>query len=377
MKHRTTSLVALVALLGGCGGAGTTVGETALEPGTAEPAGPAMTGAVLTTAVDPNGESAAPASAAFALDTERIHLIAELTGLAPGTVIEVRWSSLPDGEPLHRSRDTGSGDRRLVAVLPAPPGGFEAGDYRVSVHAGDSRLGQTGFRIGGRTQDWTGVRGLLVASAITAWTAEAIEPKSSFPDGTRRIYAVFQVRTNDPRPFVRVTWLKDEKELAVNDLECGREVRCADAYDKGGKVPPGDYEVEITVNGEVMARRGFHVGGDPVGPVLLHAALGVAAGKKKQMPKRHSDVFEGRTSGLRCGVRLSTLPDEAAVRVAWVAVTDNGEEERYAAEEIIRGGGTGTAVVDWPVGGTLEPGRYKAVVSLGSRTLEELAFTVE
>jgi hypothetical protein len=149
-----------------------------------------------------------------------------------------------------------------------------------------------------------------------------------------------------------------------------------DAYEKGDQVPPGDYEVEVSVNGEVMARRGFHVGGDPVSPMLRHAALGVAAGKKKQMPKRHSEVFEAKTSGLRCGVGLSNLPDEAVVKVTWIAVTEDGEEERYEAEETVRGGGTGTAIVDWPIDGALEPGRYKAVVSLGSRRLEELAFTV-
>ena len=71
------------------------------------------------------------------------------------------------------------------------------------------------------------------------------------------------------------------------------------------------------------------------------------------------------------------LPDEASASVAWIALTDGGEEERYKAEDIVEGGGTQTAIVDWPIDGGLEPGRYEAVVSLGSRKLEELAFTVK
>ncbi len=375
MKYQTMSLVALVVSLCSCGGAGTKVQDVTAHP-VAQPGEPAMAGAVLTTAVDSNSESAAPASTDFGRNTERIYLIAELTDLAPDTEIDVSWSSMKGGEPLHRSTDTGSGDHKLVADIRAPSGGFEVGDYQVFVYANNARLGHASFHIGGKAKDWTGVRGLMVSSAITAWTNEAIDPKSSFSRGTKRIYAVFQVRTDKPSPFVRVTWLRGEKELAVNDLECG-EVRCVDSYEKGKQVPLGDYKVEIDVNGEVMARRSFHVGGDSVSPMLMHAALGVAKGKKKRMPKRHNEVFKGPTSGLRCGVRISNLPDEAVVRVTWIAVTDSGEEEKHKAEEIVKGGGSQTAVVDWPIDGALEPGRYKAVVNLGSRKLEELAFTVK
>ena len=375
MKYQTISLVALIALLCSCGGAGTTVQDVTAHP-VAQTGEPAMAGAVLTTAVDSNNESAAPASTDFGTDTERVYLIADLTNLAPDTKINLSWSLMKGGEPLHRSTDTGSGDHKLVADIRAPSGGFEVGDYQVFVYANNARLGHASFHIGDKAKDWTGVRGLMVSSAITAWTNEAIEPRSSFSKGTKRIYAVFQVRTDKPNPYVRVAWLRGEKELAVNDLEC-EEVRCVDSYEKGKQVPLGDYKVEIDVNGEIMARRSFHVGGESVSPMLMHAALGVARGKKKQMPRRHNEVFKGPTSGLRCGVRISNLPDEAVVRVTWIAVTDSGEDEQYEAEEIVQGGGSKTAVVDWPIDGALKPGRYKAVVNLGSRKLEELAFTVE
>ncbi len=377
MKYKTISFVALVALLCSCGGAGTEVQDVVTAPPVTQPGVPAMTGAVLTTAVDSKGESAGPTATDFGRVTERIYLIAEFTDLPPDTRIDVSWSSMKGGEPLHSSTDLGSGNYKLVTNLRAPEGGFEVGDYQVFVYADNKRLGNVNFHIGGKGKDWKGVRGLLVSSAVTAWTNEAIEPRTSFSKGTRRIYAGFQVRTSSPNPYVRVAWLRGGKELAVNDLECGAEVRCVDAYEKGKQVPLGDYEVEIDVNGEVMARRSFHVGGDSVSPMLMYAALGVAKGKKKQMPRRHNKVFKGRMSGLRCGVRIANLPDEAVVKVAWIAVTDTGEEEKYVAEDIVKGGGSKIAVVDWPIDGALEPGRYKAVINLGSRKLEELPFTVK
>lgn len=229
----------------------------------------------------------------------------------------------------------------------------------------------------GGDRGWTGVRELFVSSAVTAWTTKPIEPRESFPAGTKRVYATFLVRTTrSSSPYVRVAWLEGERELSSGVLECGGDVRCVDAYEKGKRIPDGDYEVEVQVDGEVMARRGFHVGGAPMSPMLDHVALGVARGKKT-MPPRHSDTFQARTSGMRCGVRIANLPEEADVGVRWVLAAEGGDEEKFASGEKLAGGGTRTAVLDWPVEGDLAPGRYKAVVEVGSRKLAEVGFTVE
>lgn len=372
------SLLTVAALLSSCGGAEPQIQEpTAPERSTTAAAQPAMSGAILTTAVDSKGESAAPASTTFARDTSRIYLVAELTGLAPDTKISVRWNTMTGGEPIHIFEDTGSGDHKLVADLPGPSSGFfDEGKYGAFVYANGEKLGGVDFRIGGQSSEWTGVRGLQISSAITAWTREPIAAKKSFPSGTKRVYATFQVRTNEPDPYVTVTWLRDGGELARGDLKCGREVRCVDSYEKGKQLPAGQYEIEVEVNGEMLASRSFHVGGDSVSPMLLHAALGVAKGKKR-IPRRHKEIFKAKTSGMRCGVKVSNLPDEASFKVLWIAVTDGGDEEKHVSKVTVTGGGTKTAVLDWPVEGELAAGRYKAVVKLGARKLEELEFTVE
>ena len=184
------------------------------------------------------------------------------------------------------------------------------------------------------------------------------------------------MRTTSPNPYVNVFWLKDGRELSSGVLECGGDVPCVGAYEKGKQIPDGDYEIEVQVGGEVMAQRSFHVGGTPMSPMLDHVALGVAKGRKA-MPKRHSDTFKARTSGMRCGVRVAALPDEATIRVRWVLAAEGGDEEKFVSEERVAGGGTRSAVLDWPVESDLAPGRYKAVVEVGSRKLAEIEFTVE
>ena len=228
----------------------------------------------------------------------------------------------------------------------------------------------------GSNRGWTGVRELFVSAAITAWTKKPIEPRESFPTGTNRVYATFLVHTKSPSPYVNVSWLEDGRELSSGALECGGDVPCVDAYEKGKQIPDGDYEVEVQVDGEVMAQRSFHVGGAAMSPVLDHVALGVAKGKKA-MPQSHSDTFKAKISGMRCGVRIANLPEEAAVEIRWVLAAEGGDEEKFVSEEKLTGGGTQSAVLDWPVESDLAPGRYKAVVEVGSRKLAEIEFTVE
>jgi hypothetical protein len=255
---------------------------------------------------------------------------------------------------------------------PSAPGADSGRDAKTT---GDNAAPAVDGRDGGN-RGWTGVRELFVSSAVTAWTKKPIVPAASFPTGTNRIYATFLVRTKSASPYVNVFWLEDGQELASRVLECGGDVRCVDAYEKGAQIPDGDYEIEVQVGGEVMAERSFHVGGSPMSPMLDHIALGVAKGKKA-MPTRHSDTFQAKTSGMRCGVRIAALPDEATVKVRWVLAADGGDQEKFVSEEKVQGGGTKTAVLDWPVESDLAPGRYKAVVEIGSRKLAEIEFTVE
>jgi hypothetical protein len=360
----------------GCGGATAEPTAPAIAPG-APASTPTMTGAELTSAVDPTtGEAAAPISADFPRETQQIYLLARLDGLPEGAEIEVRWIPPTSPEPLYVSHSNAVGSHALQAKLLAPSSGFAPGEYRVFVYVNGARLGSVPFRVGQAESRWTGVRELNVSTAVEVGSHKAIEPRSSFHAGAWKIFATFLVRTADPNPFVRVSWYRGEALLFANDLECGGDVRCFDVYETKKKITAGDYAVEVDVNGEMLARRTFAVGEEPIGPVLDRAALGVAAGKPT-MPKSSKAVFKGGVRGLRCGVRLFALPEVAVVRVQWIALGDGGEALRGSSQSTVEGGGTRIAVLDWEPGEVIPAGSYKAVILLGERKLDELAFTVE
>lgn len=362
--------------LASCGGAGPEPSGPTAEP--APPGDATMAGAVLTTEVDADsGEPAAPVATEFPQETAQIYLVARLNDVPAGTEIEVAWIGPASPDPFYTSRSTSSGGPTLVAKLLPPLGGFEVGSHRAFVYVAKQRLGSVTFRIGKSEARWTGVRELNVSGAVEAFTHKAIDPRTSFHQGISKVYASFLVRTDDDRPFVRITWLRDDGVLLENDLECGGEVRCLDVYDTKKPMPGGDYSVEVDVNGEMLSRKSFHVGGTPVGPVLDYAALGAAKGKKK-MPRKSDDTltFKSGVRALRVGVRLLTLPDEAAIRVQWVAI-DGGGGTLHESEVAVTGGGDKSEVVDWEPETPLAAGRYKAVILLGQRVMEELGFTVE
>jgi hypothetical protein len=375
MSPRIFIAVLSIALAAGCGGsAPEPTASTAAEPESFEMS---MTSAELTTKVDDETRTAAaPVADEFPVETYAIYLVARLTGLPPDTELEVSWTSLKGGDPLYVSRTTASGDYTLLARLRPPGAQFQPGGYQAFVYANNQGLGSVRSRIGDPEQRWTGVRELATSAAVEAWTHKPIEPKSSFYKGVRKVYATFLVGTDDPNPYVRIAWFRGEQVLFENDLECGNEKRCVDVYELKKPIPTGDYTVEVDVNGSMLSRRSFHVGGDSLSPVLDHAALGVAKGKKK-MPKRPQTVFGSKLSGLRCGVRFKNLPDETRITVEWFAVKGGGDERRHVSEATISGGGTKIEVLDWEIGGELDPGRYKATILLGERKLTEIGFTVE
>jgi hypothetical protein len=331
----------------------------------------------LTTDVDPDTKRpAAEVTTAFTEDTEQIFLVATIDNLPSETEVQVKWISHLKDEPIYVSRMTATGTLQLVAKLLPPMGRFEPGDYQAIVFVGKQRLGKASFRVGAVETRWTGVRELNLSGAVAAFTNKAIDSRTSFHQGITRIYATFLVRTDDENPFVRVTWLEDEEPFLENDIECGGEVRCMDLYDTKKPIPGGQYAVEVDVNGDVLARKTFHVGGKPVGPVIDFAAVGAAKGKKR-MPRWSAEpaTLKAKTRGVRVGFRLLTLPDEARVRVEWISV-DSGEE-LYVNEVEFTGGGEKSEVVDWEPESPLEPGDYMAVIKLGDRVMEELGFTIE
>jgi len=344
-------------------------GSTSAEVSMSEPQ--------LTTDVDPDTKQpAAEVADTFSTDTKQIFLVATIENLPPDTEVTVDWLDSKKTEPLYIYRATATGTHQLVSKLLPPMGAFEPGAYQAFVYVNKQRLGSVSFRVGATETRWTGVRELNLSGAVAAYTNKAIEPRSSFHSGIRKIYASFLVRTDDENPYVRVSWSRGDSVMFENDLDCGGDVRCVDVYETKKPIPDGDYEVAIDVNGDVLSHKTFQVRGKPVGPVIDFAAVGAARGKKK-MPRGSDEpvAIKGSAKGVRVGFRFLTLPDEARVKVEWVDVASG--ETLFTNEVELTGGGTKSEVVDWKPESPLDAGEYKVVLTLGSRLVEELAFTVE
>ncbi len=372
-------LVAVIAalFLSSCGGAGPAPVAPVEQP---EPP-PAVTigDLELCSEIDPEGGlPAGEIGDSFDEDVGRIFLVSTLENLPVDSEIEVRWMVRRLDEPIHVSKVTASGTHRLAARLAPRESSFDPGEYRAVVRVNGERVGEKEFRVGIAGSRWTGVRGLAISRAVTAFEDEPIKSTTSLHAGVTRVYATFLVNTDDPRPYVRVSWLRDGGALTENDIECGNDVRCVDLYETRGSIPGGDYEVEVEVNGEVLAGKTFHVGGKPVAPVLGFAALGPARGRKR-MPRSSIGpvTLEAKklARGVRVGFELLTLPREARVEVEFVDVESG--ETLHTGELRFSGGGDRSEVVDWKPETPLQPGRYKAVIRLKKRLMEELGFVVE
>ncbi len=220
------------------------------------------------------------------------------------------------------------------------------------------------------------VKELKVTEAVEVLSNKAINPKKSFRSGVRKIYASFKVNGVGSGGTIRVLWYRDEELFLEDDIECEGEKRYAVPLEKRKKLSGGDYAVEVEVDGEMFARRTFHVGGSNVSPVIEHAALGGTKGKNR-IPRRAKTVFKSNVRAIRCGVRFLDLPENAKIEVKWVLFEDEGEKLLHTSNTEVKKGGTSNVTLDWKPEGDLTPGQHKAVVLLGSRKMWELAFTVE
>ncbi|MFO8070832.1 MAG: hypothetical protein R6V85_03055 [Polyangia bacterium] len=378
MSPRKIPIAVIAALASAsCGGAAPESVAPVEEP--EPPAAVTMTEPELTSEIDPaGGLPAREVADTFDEEVGRIFLVSTLENLPVDSEIEVRWMVSRLDEPIHVSRVTASGTHRLTARLAPRESSFDPGEYRAVIYVNDEQLGEKEFRVGIAGSRWTGVRGLGISQAVTAFDNEPIKPTTSLHAGVTRVYATFRVDTDDPRPYVRVTWLRDGGVLMENDIECGKEVRCVDVYEHRKSIPEGNYEVEVEVDGDVLAGKTFHVGGKPVAPVLGFAALGPARGRKRMPRSSIGPVTLPKkklAKGVRVGFELLTLPREAEVEVEIIAVESG--ETLHTSELEYSGGGDKSEVVDWKPETPLEPGRYKAVIRLGKRVMEELGFVVE
>lgn len=375
----------LVALLSGCGGAGqgaSVRGQGSAErgePGVAdEGPRPLFSRVDLTTAADEKRHVAtAPPSTEFLPDTKQIFLIGTLDTSPGDAQVEVHWFKAEENEPLYISREPVSEDNVVMSRFRPSGDSFASGDYHVLVYVADKETTNVNFRVtdrrsGGRLR----VKELSVAEAVEVQTKQAINANTSFRSGVSKIWASFYVGGLEEGATIRVVWYRNDDLVKEDDLESEGEKRYAVAFEQGKGLANGEWAVEVEVEGEMFARRTFHVGGSNIGPVVDRAELGLALGKNG-MPKKEMSEFKKGTSKIHCGMRILDMPDDSTVEVVWVYLKDGGEDVVHSTETKIEQGGTSTVSSTWEPGGKLESGSYMAVISLNGRKMSEIPFTVK
>lgn len=380
MSKRLALVACLASLVvTGCGGGAPEPDTTpvAATAAAVAPSEPTLVSAVLTTELNDEGLApAAPTATEFGPETPQIFLVAELAGLPEGSELEAVWMASDRSKPLYTSTATAAGSHTLVSKLLPSGNMFAEGKYRVSIWVNRSELGGVHFSIGEPESRFTVVKELNLAAWVEVISKRPIDPKLSFRSGIKTITASFVVKGARPGSTIRVLWYKGDDLLIENDLEYEGTQRYALSFEQGRQINDGEYTVEVEVEGEMLGRRSFHVGGTTVSPVVDHVALGVAKGKAA-MPKKHLASFKASTKGLRCGIGFLTLPDNAKVKVEWFAINEDGEQLLGTSETALTEGGKQVAVLDWTPEGGLASGPHKAVITLGSRKMAEVGFEIQ
>ena len=111
-------------------------------------------------------------------------------------------------------------------------------------------------------------------------------------------------------------------------------------------------------------------------PVIEKAVLGTKLGKGR-MPKKAMTRFKRGTGSISCGIKFFSVPDNAKIDVEWISLASGGEVPLQSTSATIGKGGVTTVGVTWNPGGKLQPGPHKAVISVNSSKIHEIAFTVE
>ncbi|MDJ0762297.1 MAG: hypothetical protein QNJ97_04855 [Myxococcota bacterium] len=383
MQHHFALLILAMftAVVLGCGAqpsSESTVGSAATRETHQAGNGPRLSRTDLTTAVNMQTLVAtAPIATEFMQDTPIIYFIGTLENLPQDANIEIRWLMRTDIEPLTVSRTVGSGTHTFISHCRPPGDRFTGGEYWALVFVNGEEIGHAPFRIadrrsGGRLR----VKELAVATSLEVQTKKVINPKTSFRRGTKNIMASFFVSGLEIGATIRALWYRDDQLIEENDIESQGEQRYAVSLESKKGLRKGDYAIEVEIDGEVMAHRSFHIGGEAVAPEVDRALLGTKLGKN-HLPQHPKSVFPSKTKTLACGIRFVNLPEDAHVQVKWIAIKEGGIDLLETSESRVPEGGNASLGLTWQPGSKLASGPHAAVIFLNDRKMAELPFTVK
>jgi len=227
--------------------------EPARTPASAETPEPLISEITFATSVTEEGEPRGSVGP-FSPDTTRVYAAFRYANISPSMEISVRWRC--DGwlvaEKWQNWEDLPSG--RSWVSLHAEEEALSPGRYELSVSV-DGKVVQRGFFV---VEEWM-IAGITFALDV-AEDGQPIRPGVSFPAGVTQICAVFKYADIWPDMEVYARWHRDgelvlEQRQDWDDLPSGKSWVRLQAGD--GALSTGHYELQVSVDGDVMQRGHF------------------------------------------------------------------------------------------------------------------------
>lgn len=206
-------------------------------------------------------------------------------------------------------------------------------------------------------------------------------PSPTFPQGTSRVFASFELTGVQARARVRVHWRHEGRELGRNDLVATEQTRTLTAeLASDAALPTGDYVVDVRVAGLPEARTTFRIaegssaeeGTEPNGPDVSALRLST----DQCVPSEEDEGEEAPSFG-------------SEVRQVWLCLiyehVDSGQElevrwRRCQAEVMaattFSPEGSGELSASFTHEPSLPPGEYRAEIILDGREVARAPFVV-
>ncbi|MCU0661354.1 MAG: hypothetical protein MUC50_03405 [Myxococcota bacterium] len=385
MRNNRISWILLCVLAAGCGGAGT--GETnapAEQRATVaavyrEGPGPKLAKAELCTAVDEaRMRPAAAPTTQFRPDDRTIFLVGKLKDVEEGVKAEVRWYLNADSEPqLVSVVEAEKNFTFLASYSPTEPQ-FFVGAYTVRIYVGGIELASLPFTVerGEEEKSSLSVKRVEFGTDLDA-QGQIKKPSKSFRDNVFIVYSSFDVSGAEFGSALTIRWTKGDELVHQEELKVNADKRYTTELQTMAPLPRSSYVLEIKAQGAVLARGDFTVGdANKASPRVNRTDLGLGIGKDNQ-PKQKTSVFKKNANILFLGVMFADIPPGSTMEVSWIGVSKQGDTTHYIARSVLERGGEGTFGVTWEPKIMLEPGNYKAVVSVAGETLAEVPFKVK
>lgn len=299
----------------------------------------------------------------------------EYAGMADGVTWEARWTL--DGE----YQDD-------VSWTPAPWKGGESGSWWVSVY-NDEGLVEGAYRLElyvdgkkvvegtipvGGSASGSAISGLIFSDGITG-DDRPVNPSFLLPSGITEVYAFFDYADMQEGVAWRRVWTYDGSEVASKDAvwDGGSRGSTWVGLTSDEPLEPGDYRLDIYVEGALAATSSFSVAGtqghSPIGPITF------AAGQDgRGNPIDAGTTFASGLTELRYFVDYVGMRDGMAYEAKWFF----DDDELLSVDVIWDEGESGTFTdnIYRKSGDPLWDGEYRLEIYVEGQLVQEATATI-